>query len=154
MSDNKQEINQKFELRKAGVECPMCPDNAEDDVVAVLSSGKVHLQNDADYVGYCILVLHRHVTEIHELTEQERRDWIDDIARIGRALTTVCAPDKLNTSILGNMVPHLHCHIMPRYKADPDWGHPPAYRRPADRKHFSADEYADLRQKLRAALHN
>src|ERR1051325_3985828 len=107
------DVNAKFEMRKSGKECPMSPDSDEADVVAELLSGRVHLQNDADYRGYCILIFHRHAVELHDLTEQERAQWVEDISRIGRALTDLCGPAKLNLSMLGNMVPHLHCHIMP-----------------------------------------
>lgn len=145
-------INEKFERRKAGVECPMCPDSSDGDVVAELASGRVHLQNDADYRGYCILIFRRHAVELHELSEDERKQWIDDISRIGRALSDYCNPAKLNITMLGNMVPHLHCHIMPRYADDPEWGRPPAYKRPADRRSLATEEYESLKAALAQAL--
>jgi diadenosine tetraphosphate (Ap4A) HIT family hydrolase len=130
----------------------MCPDSHDSDVVAELSSGRVHLQDDADYRGYCILIFRRHVVELHELTLAERAQWIEDIARIGRAVSELCQPAKLNVAMLGNLVPHLHCHIMPRYPDDPEWGHPPAFRSPSDRRALSPDAYARLREALRRAL--
>ena len=139
-------------MRKSGVECPMCPDSMDADMVAELPSGLVHLQNDADYKGYCILIFRRHAVEIHELTEDERRQWIEDISAIGRVITDRCRPAKLNVTMLGNMVPHLHCHIIPRYSTDPDWGRPPAYKRPADRRALSDEEYDFLKASLSAAL--
>lgn len=145
-------INEDFKNRKAGIGCPMCPDAAEDDVVAELPSGKVHLQNDADYRGYCILICRRHAVEIHDLTEAERKDWVEDTARIGKAISNVCGAAKLNLSLLGNMVPHLHCHFMPRYPDDPEWGHPPAFRAVSERRLLSAEEYADLKARLSEAL--
>ena len=130
----------------------MCPDPSDDSVVAVLSSGQVHLQNDADYRGYCILIFRRHVVEIHELSPQERHDWIEDIARVGKAVTEVCAPAKLNVSMLGNLCPHLHCHIMPRYVGDPEWVGPPAFRSADQRTTLPAADFALLYQALKTAL--
>jgi len=130
----------------------MCPDSAGDDVLAELPSGRVHLQNDADYRGYCILVFRRHAVEIHDLSEDERKQWIEDISRVSRAIQVQCSPAKLNVTMLGNMVPHLHCHIMPRYPDDPDWGHPPTYRRPADRRPLGSEEYQSLKKALTAVL--
>ena len=150
MSDT--DLTLLFQRRKQGIACPMCPDDAATDVVAELRSGKVHLQNDADYRGYCILVCRRHVVEIHELTAQERLDWIEDIARIGRAITALCAPDKLNLSMLGNLCPHLHCHVMPRYVGDPEWVGPPAFRAAEQRTSLSAEAFASLRNALQTAL--
>jgi diadenosine tetraphosphate (Ap4A) HIT family hydrolase len=148
----KQDINQKFASRKEGIDCPMCPDSSDEDVILELPSGKVHLQNDADYRGYCILIFRRHAVELHDLNDDERRQWIDDISHIGKAVTDLCHPAKLNISMLGNMVPHLHCHIMPRYLSDDDWGHPPHYRRPSERRPLAPEEYENLRLSLQKSL--
>src|SRR5579871_2382993 len=150
MSDTN--LNAIFSQRKAGVGCPMCPDANAADVVIELPSGKAHLQNDADYRGYCILIFRRHEVEIHDLSDSERAQWITDIARLGKAISAVCGPAKLNVSMLGNMVPHLHCHIMPRYPEDPEWGHPPAFRTPNERKPLSSEAYAQLKAALRELL--
>ena len=151
-NDENVNVNVKFDRRKSGIDCPMCPDAGESDVVAVLPSGRVHLQNDADYRGYCILIFRRHAVELHELAEDERKQWVDDISRIGCAVTDRCGPAKLNVTMLGNMIPHLHCHIMPRYPDDPDWGHPPVYRRPAERRPLTSEEYISLKEALTTAL--
>jgi len=150
MSDS--DLTALFLRRKAGTDCPMCPDANDHDVVAVLRSGKVHLQNDADYRGYCILVCRRHAIELHELTPEERRDWIEDIARVGAAITQVCAPAKLNVSMLGNLCPHLHCHLMPRTVGDPEWAGPPAWRSAEQRTILPPQEFDALFQALKTIL--
>ncbi|MDW8207393.1 MAG: HIT family protein [Chloroherpetonaceae bacterium] len=141
-----------FERRKAGLECPMCPDTTGEDVIAALPSGHVHLQPHRDYRGYCILVCRRHVVELLELTQMERQQWIEDIARIGQAITAVCRPAKLNVAMLGNRVPHLHCHVIPRYPEDPAWGNPPDFRAPQEDARLSEAEFRELRAQLRAQL--
>lgn len=150
MSDS--QANPTFVGRKPEEGCPMCPDSTLSDLVAELPSGRVHLQNDADYRGYCILVCRRHVEELFELSAEERRNWVEDVARIGKAIADTCAPHKLNVTMLGNLVRHLHCHVIPRYPADPEFGHPPAYRPPAERRALSPEAYADLKARLTAAL--
>ena len=144
--------NEKFELRHSGAECPMCPDSSESDVIATLPSGKVHLQNDADYLGYCILIFKRHAVELCDLAQDERAQFMEDLSKISEAVLAHCKPAKLNTSMLGNMVPHLHCHIMPRYPENSDWGHPPSYRRPTERKLLSEAEYSALFNALKEKL--
>ena len=144
--------NEKFELRHSGAECPMCPDSSESDVIATLPSGKVHLQNDADYLGYCILIFKRHAVELCDLTQDERTQFMEDLSKISGVVLTHCKPAKLNTSMLGNMVPHLHCHVMPRYPENSDWGHPPSYRRPTERKLLSEAEYLALFNALKEKL--
>lgn len=141
-----------FERRKAGQECPMCPDTHSGDVVAELPSGYVHLQPHVNYRGYCVLVCRRHVVELFELTQAERQQWVEDIAQIGRAITAVCRPAKLNVAMLGNMVPHLHCHIIPRYPEDPEWGSPPDFRAPQESFRLSEADFLELRTQLRAQL--
>lgn len=130
----------------------MCPDTLGDDFVAELPSGYVHLKQDVDYRGYCTLVCRRHVVELYELTEAERQQWIEDIARLGKAIEDTCHPAKLNVSMLGNLVPHLHCHIMPRYPDDPEWGGPPAFRAPEQVRPLTTGDFSTLKQRLRTLL--
>ena len=53
-----------------------------------------------------------------------RRAFSEDLHAAARAVTAVCAPDHVNVASLGNLMPHLHWHIVPRYKSDPQWGRP------------------------------
>lgn len=72
------------------------------------------------FEGYCIALSRQHVRELYELTETVRHGFIDEIAVLGRALTEVFQPRKLNVEMLGNQVPHLHCHLFPRFESDPE----------------------------------
>jgi len=65
------------------------------------------------------LAANRHVREPYELSKQERSMFFEDMMRVGRALEQAFNPVKLNFEILGNAVPHLHCHLKPRYYGDP-----------------------------------
>ncbi|MEU2232574.1 HIT family protein [Streptomyces vietnamensis] len=78
--------------------------------------------------GYCVLI-HRgapHVAEPTDLSEADAAAYWRDTLALGRALTAFYEPVKLNYSTLGNLVPHLHSHISPRYgdQADPAPGGP------------------------------
>ena len=66
----------------------------------------------------------RHVSEPTELTAAEAAAYGSEVLRVGRALETVLRPVKLNYDLLGNTVPHLHTHIVPRYADDPRPGWP------------------------------
>lgn len=144
-----------FLKRKAGTDCPMCPDVRDDDLVATLASGKVHLQNDADYPGWCVLTFHRHAVEIFDLTEAERAQWIEDVSRVSRRVMQVseirhCA--KINLAMFGNMVPHLHCHVIPRFFDDPDWNKAPVFRSAEERRALPPEQYKALLEELRIAF--
>lgn len=66
----------------------------------------------------------RHVTEPTELTDAEASAYGREVLRVGRAIETAFSPVKINYDILGNTVPHLHTHIVPRYREDPRPGWP------------------------------
>jgi diadenosine tetraphosphate (Ap4A) HIT family hydrolase len=66
----------------------------------------------------------RHVVEPTELDAAEAAAYGREVLRVGRAIEAAFAPIKLNYDVLGNSVPHLHTHIVPRYADDPRPGWP------------------------------
>jgi diadenosine tetraphosphate (Ap4A) HIT family hydrolase len=72
------------------------------------------------YHGYCILVARRHVTELIDLDDVERRHFLEEMCLLARAVVEAFRPHKLNYELLGNQVPHPHWHLFPRYRHDPD----------------------------------
>jgi diadenosine tetraphosphate (Ap4A) HIT family hydrolase len=71
------------------------------------------------YAGYCILMSRRHARELSELPDDVRRDFLEEMCVLARAIELACRPHKLNYEMLGNQVPHLHWHLFPRSKDDP-----------------------------------
>ena len=140
-----------------GRDCLVCrasatPDESEALTVVELRSGRVVVQNDADFPGYCILYYGRHVTELFELTPEERAGLVEDITAVARAIAAVQEPAKINYAVLGNEVPHLHCHVIPRFPDDGYWGKP-IWSRPADQKRtLPPDQYTALRDAIRTAI--
>jgi diadenosine tetraphosphate (Ap4A) HIT family hydrolase len=141
--------------RLAGENCPACAAAPEQDDplwLATLPSGCVRLQNDGDFPGYCILYFRRHVAELFDLTPAERGQLAEDLARIAHAVAAVCRPAKLNYACLGNEVPHLHWHIVPRYPTDGWWGQSFMLRSGDRKRPQPRDDYTRLRAALRTAL--
>lgn len=135
-----------------GTNCPLCKDPSHGcEMVLDGSVTRTYLQPSATFRGYCVLVLKRHAVELDDLTSEERAALIEDIARVGHAIRAVCAPAKLNYEILGNIVPHVHAHIIPRYVGDPAPGWP-AWSALPDDDLLSEDEYSILAEKIRSAL--
>jgi diadenosine tetraphosphate (Ap4A) HIT family hydrolase len=66
----------------------------------------------------------RHVVEPTELEDGEAATYGREVLRVGRAIEAAFAPVKLNYDVLGNSVPHLHVHVVPRYADDPRPGWP------------------------------
>ena len=79
---------------------------------------RVVLVEDAAYPGFCRVILARHIREMTDLTPPERTRLMDTVFATEAALREVLAPDKINLASLGNAVPHLHWHVIPRYRDD------------------------------------
>jgi diadenosine tetraphosphate (Ap4A) HIT family hydrolase len=72
------------------------------------------------HTGYCILVARTHATELHHLTNEERRSYLEEMCLLAQAIHATFQPRKINYEALGNQVPHLHWHLFPRRHDDPD----------------------------------
>jgi diadenosine tetraphosphate (Ap4A) HIT family hydrolase len=78
----------------------------------------VIMVNDEAYPGFVRVIWHDHVREISDLGKAERLALNDAVYRVEGAVRAVMAPLKINVASLGNVVPHLHWHIIPRYADD------------------------------------
>jgi len=85
--------------------------------------------------GYTVVIWRgRHVAEPTELSDEEASRFWREVLRVGRALEAHLGPVKMNYELLGNSLPHLHAHVVPRYADDPRPGWPfpfPEEKRPA-----------------------
>ena len=85
---------------------------------------RVTLVDDSDYPGFCRVILERHMSEMTDLSAPERERLMDAVFAAEAVLREVLAPDKINLASLGNVVPHLHWHVIPRYRDDPHFPNP------------------------------
>ena len=114
-----------------GEGCPLCAAVAAEQpadeygyTVADLSLSRLRLAANQFVPGYCILICARHAREPYDLGAAERALYFEDMMRAAQALDQVFNPVKMNFQLLGNAVPHLHCHLLPRYYGDPAPGRP------------------------------
>jgi diadenosine tetraphosphate (Ap4A) HIT family hydrolase len=82
---------------------------------------------DPDYPGFCRVVWKTHVAEMTDLDAADRTHLLTVVFATERALRTLMRPHKINLASLGNVVPHLHWHVIPRFVDDrhfpePIWG--------------------------------
>lgn len=110
--------------RASGVDPAVCracsgrwPDAA--DRIAALGESAVYLHDDQFFAGWSVLVLRRHATELFELAPDERARLMDEVSDVARALQLAFNPRKLNYALFGNLVPHVHWHVIPRLGSDP-----------------------------------
>ncbi|MBL8471618.1 MAG: HIT family protein [Rhodocyclaceae bacterium] len=90
---------------------------------------RIVLAQDGEVPGILRVIWRAHVAEMTDLTRPERQHFMDSVYAAEAALRAGCAPDKINLASLGNMVPHLHWHVIPRWRDDaffprPIWGAP------------------------------
>lgn len=80
--------------------------------------------DDASYPGFCRVVWNAHVKEMTDLAPADRALMMDAVWKVEEAVREVMEPQKVNLASLGNMTPHLHWHVIPRYADDAQWPSP------------------------------
>jgi len=84
----------------------------------------VILVDDASYPGFCRVIWHDHVKEMSDLTPADRLAIMDAVNQVELAQRDVLQPEKINLASLGNVVPHLHWHVIPRFRDDAHFPNP------------------------------
>ena len=95
------------------------------DRIAALRESVLYLHDDQFFPGWSVLVLRRHATELFDLEPEERRRLMDEVSDVARALKLAFDARKVNYALFGNLVPHVHWHVIPRLAQRPG----PARRR-------------------------
>src|SRR5215510_1116533 len=113
----------------SGAECqmdaPRPASNEHADLVAPLSVSSLYLAKNQTYRGQCVLIFDlRHAARPDQLSPSEWTAFSADLYAAQAAVIAVVNPDHINVESLGNVVPHLHWHIIPRYVGDARWGMP------------------------------
>lgn len=90
---------------------------------------RVVIVDDPDYPGFCRVILNRHAAEMTDLTTDEQQELMRIVFVVETVVREVIKPDKINLASLGNMVPHVHWHVIPRWREDrcfpnPIWAPP------------------------------
>jgi diadenosine tetraphosphate (Ap4A) HIT family hydrolase len=104
------------------------------DFVAELPHSFVILGDAQFYRGYCVVLARRHVNEIHLMPPDEARALFEETVAVGRTIALATHPLKLNYECLGNLEPHVHWHVVPRFEADTMRAAPIWIRSEAERK--------------------
>lgn len=88
---------------------------------------RVILVGDQDYPAFCRVIWYAHEIEMSDLAHHERLHVMNVVFAVEAALRKLYQPVKINLASFGNMVPHLHWHVVPRFADDrhfpePIWG--------------------------------
>lgn len=85
---------------------------------------RVVLIADANYPGFCRVIWNAHVKEMTDLAIEDRSTLMREVCQVEAALREIMQPEKINLACLGNMVPHLHWHLIPRFTDDAHFPNP------------------------------
>jgi diadenosine tetraphosphate (Ap4A) HIT family hydrolase len=122
---------ERWDALVRGENCVLCRDlvtnvAANDFVytVADLRLSRLWLATNQIVPGYCVLVCSQHVREPFDLGSEDGVAFFRDVTLAAQAIDRVFQPSKMNLHLMGNAIPHLHCHIIPRYHGDAAPGKP------------------------------
>jgi diadenosine tetraphosphate (Ap4A) HIT family hydrolase len=133
--------------------CTMCRRWEEDSDLRIveLEHSFVVLNRDQYFPGYTLLFTKQHVTELFHLDREVRSGLMEEVSGVAEALFTHFQPDKINYELLGNMVPHIHWHLVPRQSGEPLWPRP-IWSEPHNELLLSPEEYQERIRLIRLVL--
>lgn len=120
-----------WDRRRAGTDCNMCatmgtPDSGGFGVLLFRGRfANAYLMRPGVVRGYAVAIWNGdHAAEPTELTVEQAAGFWTEVLQAGRAVEAAFRPVKMNYQLLGNALPHLHAHLIPRYLDDPAPGRP------------------------------
>jgi diadenosine tetraphosphate (Ap4A) HIT family hydrolase len=133
--------------------CPMCSRWEDQPELRIISfeHSYLTLNRDQFFPGYCLLFAKKHVTELFDLDTTVRQGMLEEITRTAAVLAVLFQADKINYELLGNMVPHIHWHLIPRLNSDPLWPRP-IWADPHQERHLATEDYRLRCEQIRNAL--
>src|SRR6516162_2690674 len=108
------------------LDCPFCRklttlhELPDEEIVWQFAHSVALLGTWQYYHGYCLLIARQHAAELHQLPDDVRRAYLEEMCLLAQAVAECFQPRKLNYELLGNQVPHLHWHLFPRRPDDPE----------------------------------
>ncbi|MBQ9122358.1 MAG: HIT family protein [Lachnospiraceae bacterium] len=100
--------------------------------------------------GRCIVAYKDHVSEIVNISEEERNAFMADVTRAAKAIHAAFHPDKLNYGAYGDTGCHLHIHLVPKYKDQDEWGG--VFQMNPNKTYLTDEQYDEMIAKIKANL--
>ncbi|WJF91357.1 HIT family protein [Paraburkholderia bonniea] len=99
------------------MDCVLCREDGG-DVLWQDDTLRVVLASEPDYPGLCRVIWNAHVAEFSEIPVAGREHMMRVVSAVECAMRRILQPIKVNLASLGNQVPHMHWHVIPRYSND------------------------------------
>ena len=119
-------------------------------VICELSVSTLILFKEQSHPGRCIVAYKDHVSEIVNLTDEERNAFFADVNRAAKAIHAAFHPVKVNYGAYGDTGCHLHFHLVPKYRDEFEWGG--VFAMNPNRTYLTDAEYAEMIEKIKANL--
>ncbi len=115
-----------------------------------LSVSTLYLFKEQSHPGRCIVAYKDHVSEIVDISSEDRNAFFADVALASMAIHSAFHPDKVNYGMYGDTGCHLHMHLVPKYKDEYEWGS--TFAMNPGEKFLTEEEYTGMIEKIRANL--
>lgn len=129
--------------------CPICTADNEEILWRNDKLRVIAVHNEANAPAFCRVIWQNHVAEMTDLDAAERTELMETVYRVESAMRQVFKPAKINLASLGNVVPHLHWHVIARFADDANF---PAPIWAAAQRTSATVLPADWPQQVRAVL--
>ena len=100
--------------------------------------------------GRVIVAYKDHVSEIVNISDEERNLFMADVTRAAKALHAAFHPNKVNYGAYGDTGCHLHMHLVPKYEGGDEWGG--VFQMNPGKVYLTDEEYAEMIEKIEANL--
>ena len=135
-------------------ECLYCQENETLDNLMIkitdLKVSQLFLFKEQSYSGRLNVVYKDHGVEFHELSNEERNAFMDDVATSAKAIAKAFNPDKINYGAYSDTLSHLHFHVVPKYKDG--YGFGSVFEMNPNKTQLTDAEYQTVIKKIKAVL--
>lgn len=115
-----------------------------------LSVSSLILFKEQSKPGRCIVAYKDHVSELVDISKEERDAFMDDVVKAANALHKAFHPNKVNYGAYGDTGCHLHMHLVPKYEGGDEWGG--TFQMNPQKTYLSDEEYEEMIQKIKENL--
>lgn len=115
-----------------------------------LTVSSLILFKEQSHKGRCIVAYKDHVSEIVNISDDERNAFFADVNRAAKAIHAAFKPDKINYGAYGDTGCHLHVHLVPKYKDEFEWGG--VFEMNPKKRFLNETEYNDMIQKIKSYI--
>lgn len=119
-------------------------------MVGKLENSQVIIFREQTHHGRIIVAHNKHVSEMVDLTAEERAAFFEDVNKVAETMHKLYSPDKINYGAYGDGGSHLHFHLVPKYEGQAEWTTPFAMN--LQEKFLEEAEYEAMAVELRKEL--